>query len=926
MSQSSARPLSPSNQTSATVQYFYFFRFPIILWLTLFALAFLDSFTSVSALTRGIFTPSVISAFGAADFFTVSLGMVCLLTARVICIEGAARFVINPPLWLRRSLGDHSEQWAWRTLIFAQLPSLYVMYRYHQNAHIEKVVSGARQSLLEVLWTLIGIAGALLFWRFVNDFYYWASCLRLHPTPAPTLLWPHHRGQSALGQNPSEWPWPLRPLHRLFDAVSTFGPGYEDEHGQLFGTHQFVIVGALSLFTLYLVLALLTAPIEHLQLTRTIFALVAVGALVIAASLFASKADARTPNSILFSFSAMGLIAIVALIVTFTARHGGLWWPDFPVISAVAILLSVLAFLFSGLSFYADRHRIPVFTSIVVILGALQGVSHLGFSGEHYFEPVLLQSSPTPVSPFDAYSNYRARVCSGQASCPIIIITATGGGIQASAWTQTVLSQLEVDVARRCLPFSFHDHVLLLSAVSGGSVGSLPFLREYYAKHPFDMTNLASTSHPGLGHVRPCMQPPDRDATLYDPVWKGQGNRAAYCSSLGGVGWGLQYADLLRLVTPFLPGQTRLTDRSQALEQTLARNLTSTHCDPTYGPDTIANEPVSRLTLARMMADLGSGADHQHPAFSFNTTVAESGGRFLLSNYENDPNRAREYGVPAAASWLDTYARTDRFPLDMNFATAARLSATFPYISSAARVRSDHLEKAQHFLDGGYFDNDGTATAIEFLQQLFPPSPSAASLSQPNLSTTGGSAAPNQILFIEIRDGADISENLSDERLDLASESDKSWNPGSQLLAPVLGFWRAGHSSVTRRNRRELNLLMQDLESRKIANFHHIVFDYQKPVQKRQGERQSIAEGRSKVGEDPTRHEAADPLSWHLTPQQKDDILTSMKTMDFCVARVIKWVEQPDSNANQYLPHAGRVECNRELSINYARDHNTDHP
>ena len=218
-----------------------------------------------------------------------------------------------------------------------------------------------------------------------------------------------------------------------------------------------------------------------------------------------------------------------------------------------------------------------------------------------------------------------------------------------------------------------------------------------------------------------------------------------------------------------------------------------------------------------------SKSDHL-PAFTLNTTAAETGGRFLLANYVNETGALN--GVVPAESFLAAYGNgeTKGKAADLHLMTAARLSATFPYVSSAARIEGQFDYGADHFVDGGYFDNDGASSAIEFLTEVF------------NHGGDPKGAVP--ILFIEIRDGSDLDIDHSEESYENQNKTHLNadsppkvnyWNMFSQLTAPLGAFWRSGHVSITRRNRRELELLMTQLANQNKAVFTHIVFDYQDP-------------------------------------------------------------------------------------------------
>ena len=62
---------------------------------------------------------------------------------------------------------------------------------------------------------------------------------------------------------------------------------------------------------------------------------------------------------------------------------------------------------------------------------------------------------------------------------------------------------------------------------------------------------------------------------------------------------------------------------------------------------------------------------------------------------------------------------------DLPIVSAARLSATFPFVSPIARARADDQRTAYHVADGGYYDNFGIVTLIEWARKLvrIPPTP-----------------------------------------------------------------------------------------------------------------------------------------------------------------------------------------------------------
>jgi hypothetical protein len=848
---------------SRSIQYLYFLRFSIFFWLLIPILAWKDNPSGISAISRGIFTPALFGQFVGAAFFIVCIGMVVLVTARLVCLNGEDRFLTEPPHWLEKTLGTESEDWAGRVLLYFQLPGACVIYYLHYNAWREHAVAHTWfDTLYAICGSLLGIALAFLFWWIVDAIYYWTYCYSERGTAARTLLFPRsflglkpigEAGQHGMTLETDSFQSPriFSPLTWLEKQIARLGPGYAPQGGTLWEGHRFAAIAWFCYLAVYIFLFPLTSPTpQHYGYRLDLAGFALVLALLALGVFKTTPQGTAVMKGVLVGILAVAcVIAIVFLFITPSSIEG------FPVLGSMLVLITFLALIFSAIAFWADRYRLPVFTTFIVVLFLFHLVP---LGGDHYFRAKELKTASSPFHPAQIFERRNCTDKAASGSCPIIIVTATGGGIHAASWTATVLTELEIkmqqDPSLNREKFTFHNHLLYVSAVSGGSVGLVPFLREYYADKPFTPVPIG---------------------TDVLPNWAGRIRRAANCSSLEAVGWGLEYSDFLHMVFPVLTASpTR--DRSAALDSAFARNITRPECDWRYGDEYSSKNgksdrglpPVDALTLAGMAEDLkrtpGLKRPADLPAFALNTTAAETGGRFLLANYVNGSGSASDYGVPPAESFLAAYGRgeTGNQNADIELVTAARLSASFPYVSSAARIGDPFKYGADHFVDGGYFDNDGTSSAIEFLEEAF--SEDKANVKVP-------------VLFIEIRDGSDLS-NTSDESYANQNQAHLSksrpqkvikWKMFNQITAPLGAFWQSGHVSVTRRNRRELELLMEHLKDK--ADFTHIVFDYQEPSPSEANE------------------QASQPLSWHLTPNQKNNINASMKKLDTCVQRTIGW-------------------------------------
>ena len=647
----------------------------------------------------------------------------------------------------------------------------------------------------------------------------------------------------------------LQVLLKLVGFLRLLGPGYE-LNGKLRPGHLVVTLTLGATLLLYVICMPISAPVP-LRVTRVVVgSFYAVLAALVVWLLVSPNIRALRRLKAKLVVRVLPVATSLLLFGLFLLGAAQPWAPRvIPVIAYVALLITVSFWLLAGVGFWADRFRIPVLT--LVALGLL---FNNFFPAEHIF-PATRLSKAEAAGPLPVPLSYVDRLAFDEAGEPepVIIVTATGGGIHAAAWTATVLSKLEERFGKR----NFHNHLLLISSVSGGSVASMAYMRRYMDERPFDEDGQAMNRVLG----------------------------ASQCSSLQAVAWGLTYPDALRVTLPWLyeliPSLKAL-DRGWALDQALERNLNDPACVPsgkTAGstPET-AKEPTlnqfAALPFQSKEAYASEDPARHLPAFTFNATVAETGDRFLLSNYsvrqaDKDPER----DLPAA-SFLGVYGREAPVhpPIDgrggfadLALVTAARLSATFTYVSPAARLPFElsqgKNQNAYHFVDGGYYDNDGTSSVIEFLNSAMKAMESANAHPGKKL----------RVLLIEIRNGDDLDSYDSPDSYahqsglkygangwaPLAGRPSR-WGTIDQAIAPEEAAVNAGLGSVTRRNRRELDILKAAYQDR--LDLNHLVIDYQAHMDYLPGTLLPNA----------SSSEMNQPLSWHLTKRQEKWISEAM--------------------------------------------------
>jgi len=886
-------------QTSRWLQYLYFLRVSIFGWLLLIAFALLDWGGVTSSLSRGILTlDSGWQAFY-ASFFVVALHLTALITARNTARNGEDRFLTPPPPALARALTDSTTRLVWITLALSQLPTAFFLWYLSHNAHIEAEQYSFIGLSSGNIWFffLFGGIAALLFWYLVSLFYYWTyRPSQSQPRPVPSaLIFPHNLfGDIANATPPARFASLAEWLTRVVLRFSY--PGYaENSNGPLWELHFLSSLAVVGILLVYLFLYPLTGPVPSTKLTLGLQIALCLGITgaflyLISDATYGGLAPGRScrwAHPVKWTFTGFAIVVaglFLAVLIDDQRTGSVLMEMAFPTLASILVLAIFFVWFFSGATFFFDRYRLPVLTVVlaIILIPKLAGprisrffvgkghpwVAQV-FDSDHYFsvnnlgEALPLEAIPTPAQAFETRAPKDNQVS--------IVVTASGGGIQAAEWTSQVLAALETSFANdpelQKRSYTFHDHLVLASGVSGGSVGLLPYLLEYTARDsPHGDKTFFPASPPALN---------SSPLALADRI-----TRPPRCSSLEAVGWGLVYHDLFRLITPIrIPGSLASDsepDRSWALAAAINRNLHDIHCqtDAEHLEGLPAISDGKALTLEKAAEMLSSGA---LPAFTFNTTAAETGSRFLLSNYHvpapdlwpsslraTDPQPYNDF-IPAE-SFLQVYSADPSQrdasvkPMayaDLPLATAARLSATFPIVSSGTRIPLAYTAHAYHFLDGGYFDNDGTASAIEFLKSA--------------VGNDGANGKHLKILLIEIRDddGQQVTTD-SDALIQQNASSAPPWTPVTQATGVFEGLWNAGHVSISRRNRRELCIFETAYPH---VEIHHIVF--------------TIPDGTDGLS----------PLSWNLTSGQLGSILDRRNSdqTKAAIAEAVKWVNDRSS-------------------------------
>jgi hypothetical protein len=172
------------------------------------------------------------------------------------------------------------------------------------------------------------------------------------------------------------------------------------------------------------------------------------------------------------------------------------------------------------------------------------------------------------------------------------------------------------------------------------------------------------------------------------------------------------------------------------------------------------------------------------PAPLLDATAVETGRQVLITPI--DVHRAGNNRFHAYHNFLGLYAGRD-----LDTVTAARLSATFPWVTPIARSSPASGGPPMHVADGAYVDNYGVATMVEWLNTILP----TYVAEQPTARVL--------VIRINIRDA-----HFSDA---LQYEPKEGW--AYTVYGPLLTMLNAGSASQVARNQQLLDLLTQRWQS-----------------------------------------------------------------------------------------------------------------
>jgi hypothetical protein len=362
----------------------------------------------------------------------------------------------------------------------------------------------------------------------------------------------------------------------------------------------------------------------------------------------------------------LGTVIVGAIFVVGTAA-----WPlSVGSLFRSPALLMVSTLLWVGLgSFVAyafDSYRVPLIATFLIVAIAFS------FINDNHTVRTLDGAPPGRPTIDAAFSDWYARLSAKypDGPTPVFLVATEGGGIRAAYWTAAVLTAIQ-DRAPQ-----LSDHLFAISGVSGGSLGGAVFT-----------ALVADDPCRAAGH--PCAAETRHDA------YRSAAQQILSYDFLAPTLASMLHADFVQRFLPwgFIP------DRGRALE---------TGWEEAWRSALPPRSGHADLFAGGMLKMYAERKSELLPSLFLNATSVESGSRIIASNC--DVARGQ---IPNAT---DLFAELNR---DMRLSTATHNSARFTYVSPAGSIRASK-SLLGHVVDGGYFEDSGTATAADLITHLQP--------------------------------------------------------------------------------------------------------------------------------------------------------------------------------------------------------------
>jgi hypothetical protein len=478
--------------------------------------------------------------------------------------------------------------------------------------------------------------------------------------------------------------------------------------------------------------------------------------------------DAESPHAI-------GTLLVAGLLLCWVA---GFLWPDafarLPTAAFLCLLLGLIAAVFAFFQFHGLSSTVVKPLLVVAALWIFETVA--GWPVRHAYESLKYdrlftpeeieenikkaKAAPEGLNVQETLKAWRASALPEGRSRwrpRLVVVSTSGGAIRSATWTTRVF--VEID---RNLP-GFHRHVRLITGASGGMVGAA-----------YCVAELADVEE---GLARPIGE---RGDELFEHI--------SADSLQDAVRWYILRDVPQSVLRPVLGRVEYLNrDRGTAMER---RWQASTNGKLGY-------------TFGRLRPLEAQG---RIPSLLFSPMIVEDGRRLLLSNLDLADLVAVRVGdgLPASLTAWEFSACFPKQLADVQLCAAARMSASFPYISPAGQLPTSPPVRV---VDAAYHDNFGVSLATAWLWKHL------------------DQLKDVEVILVQIRGTLETEKRAS---LAVALKPKKGlWFPS--VTTPLEGFATANLTVAGYGNDERLAGLREHMQERGIP-LHVITFDFPGPA------------------------------------------------------------------------------------------------
>ncbi len=443
------------------------------------------------------------------------------------------------------------------------------------------------------------------------------------------------------------------------------------------------------------------------------------------------KLLAHRVNQVLFAFA----LFITGVFLTALFFPESIPWL-FPRVVFLPVLLGGGLLLFGEIASLSHRYSTPLLLIFFVIGGVL------GLLLTHYNDVRWVAAAPESpsagpaheLSIADAIARWKAANCTAE-PCEVrpIVIAAAGGASRAGFFTASLVGALLDEAPLDPELGNIRNRIFALSTVSGSSLGAV-MMRAAWA----DAQQAGDIDQPPCRDTGITASYRSRAAEPEDYNRARQGSwRDCFQQLLAGdflspVFVGIAYRDIFPIGN-VISGEAFGLDRTGLLEQAFER---------WYREVTGSSGACGAADNTGLCRHLGHLAVVPAPTkptvwmplLFVNGTSVSTGRRILASDVKIDC--LQDGGVPFLNLAYDyrelrepstrsgprgcgvNAAEPTGTAIDLRLSTTAMMSARFPIISTQGVIRDLKGNIVDSIVDGGYFENDGLATAADVVREL----------------------------------------------------------------------------------------------------------------------------------------------------------------------------------------------------------------